>query len=52
MEKVGIALNSSRDLRDKIKSIGNMEFQPRPKNISEAMMKIFHSISKKINSDE
>jgi hypothetical protein len=35
-----------------MRSIGNVEYQPRPKSISEAMMKIFQKISKKKKSDE
>jgi len=30
-----------------MRSIGRVEYQPRPKSIGEAMMKVFHKLTKK-----
>ena len=35
-----------------MRSIGNVDYLPRPKSISEAMLKVFHKITKKKNDDE
>ncbi len=35
-----------------MRSIGNVDYLPRPKSMSEAMLKAFHKISKKKKSDE
>ena len=35
-----------------MRSIGRVEYQPRPKSISEAMLKVFHKITKKKEDHE